>query len=256
MSTYFQKITTPWAKGGGSRGRPWYQFFFDGFPYYRVRVLSAHQADGDVGTTWVALWCDAGTGEPVFVVCFVVAQSVSNYYQAVQYQPETVKVWIITAPRRRILCNGMTGLLFNHLSPAVSRNHQRLIQTKSPCAWVWILRVRYENMRVEPGNLGLNTVFSSSAHTPQAIAIYSNSAPDILCSPVPWPGTTQARMNIIYSFMRVLRFVWKALSQVRAAVGHNCKLTWAENFLTHFLRQNSFNWVKCGWTGGQCHRQV
>ena len=77
--------------------------------------MSAHQADGDVGTTWVALWCDAGTGEPVFVACFVVAQSVSNYYQAVQYQPETVKVWIITAPRRRSLCNGMTGLLFNRL---------------------------------------------------------------------------------------------------------------------------------------------
>ena len=77
--------------------------------------MSEHQADGDVGTTWVALWCDAGTGEPVFVVCFVVAQSVSNYYQAVQYQPETVKVWIITAPRSRILCNGMTGLLFNRL---------------------------------------------------------------------------------------------------------------------------------------------
>ena len=62
----------------------------------------------------------------------------------------------------------MTGLLFNHLSPAVSRNHQRLIQTKSPCAWVWILRVRYENMRVEPGNLGLNTVFSSSAPSPHS----------------------------------------------------------------------------------------
>ena len=42
------------------------------------------------GSSWVALWCVAGTGEPVFAVCFVPAQSVANYYQAVQYLPSHI----------------------------------------------------------------------------------------------------------------------------------------------------------------------
>ena len=211
-----------------------------------------------MGTTWVALWCDAGTGEPVFVACFVVAQSVSNYYQAVQYQPETVKVWIITAPRRRSLCNGMDGLLFNPLRQLYQETTKGWFKPRAHAPgfefWEWDMKIWEWSQAI--WGWTLCSLPHPPAHTPQAIAIYSNSAPDILCSPVPWPGTSQAWMNIIDSFMRVLRFVWKALSQVGAAVGHNCKLTWAENFLTLFLRQNSFNWVKCGWTGGQCHRQV
>ena len=42
------------------------------------------------GSSWVALWCVAGTGEPVFAVCFVPAQSVANYYQPVQYLPSHI----------------------------------------------------------------------------------------------------------------------------------------------------------------------